>query len=123
MFITEADASQHGLGAIISQEQHDHKLYPVAYASWALPPTEKRYAIIDLKTLVVVWAVTHFHAYLYGHDVLVCTDNSAVRAVQETPSTSGKYARWWSKLFSSGLQDIYCPGKENAVLILCLGAL
>ena len=115
-FILETDASQQGLGAVLSQEQADGKLHPVAYASRALSPAEKRYAITDLETLAVVWAVTHFHAYLYGHDVLVYTDHSAVRAVLETPSASGKHARWCSKLFSSGLRSIkivYRPGKEN----------
>ena len=105
-----------GLGAILSQEHTDGKLHPVAYTSRALSHTEKRYAITDLETLAIVWAVTHFHAYLYGHDVLVYTDHSAVRAVLETPSASGKHARWWSKLFSSGLRSIkivYRPGKDN----------
>ena len=49
--------------------------------------------------------------------MLVYTDHSAVRAVLETPSASGKHARWWSKLFSSGLRSIkivYRPGKDNA---------
>jgi len=35
----------------------------------------------------------------------------------ETPSASGKHARWWSKLFSSSLRSIkivYRPGKDNA---------
>jgi len=49
-----------------------------------------------LETLAVVWAVTHFHAYLYGPDVLVYSDHSAVL---ETPSASGKHACWWGKSF------------------------
>ena len=116
-FILETDASQQGLGAVLSQGQSDGKLHPVAYPSRILSPAEKRYTITDLEILAVVWAVTHFHAYLYGHDVLVYTDHSAVRAVLETPSASGKHARWWSKLFSSGLRSIkivYHPGKDNA---------
>ena len=118
-FILEIDASQQGLGTVLSQEQSDGKLHPVAYASRALSPAEKRYAITELETFAVVWAVKHFHLhfYLYGHDILVYTDHSAVRAVLETPSASGKHARWWSKIFSSGLRSIkivYRPGKDNA---------
>ena len=37
-------------------------LHPVAYASRSLSPQEKRYAITELETLAVVWAVSHFHA-------------------------------------------------------------
>ena len=77
-FVLETDASQQDLGAILSQEHTDGKLHSVAYASRALSHTEKRYAIIDMKTLAVVWVVSRFHAYLYGHDVLVYMDHSTV---------------------------------------------
>ena len=85
-FIIETDVSQHGLDVILSQEQCDHKLHPVAYASNALSSTDKWYAITDLETLVAVREVTHFHAYFYEHDVLVYTDHSTVKAVQEKSS-------------------------------------
>ena len=61
--------------------------------------------------------MSHFHAYLYGHDVHVFTDHSVVKAVLETPSPSGKHAWWWSKIFGSGLRNIhiiYRVGRENA---------
>ena len=77
----------------------------VAYTSHALSPQEKRHVITELESLTVVWAVNHFHAYLYGHDV-VFTDHSAVKAVLETPNPSGKHARWWSKVFGSGVRNI-----------------
>ena len=69
-----------------------------------------------LETLAVVWAVSHFNAYLYGHDVMVYTDHSAVKAVLETPNPNGKHARWWLKIFASGLRTIkivYNAGKVN----------
>ena len=92
-------------------------LHPVSYASRALAPQEKRYPTTELEILAVIWAVSHFHAYLYGHDVHVLTDHSAVKAVLETPNPSGKHARWWSKIFGSGVRNInitYRAGKENA---------
>ena len=66
--------------------------------------------------MAVVWAINHFHAYLYGHNVVVFTDHSAVKAVLETPNPSGKHARWWSKVFGSGVRqlEIVCrAGREN----------
>ena len=64
----------------------------------------------------MVWAVSHFHAYLYGHDVVVYTDHAAVQAVLETPSPNGKHSRWWSKLYGAGLKSIkilYRAGQDN----------
>ncbi len=115
-YTLETDASSKGLGAILSQEQHDGKLHPVAYASRALSNPEKNYGITDLETLAVVWSISHFHAYLYGNDVTVYTDHSAVKPVLETPSPSGKHARWWTKVYSRGVKTvkiIYRAGKEN----------
>lgn len=100
------DASASGLGAVLSQEQEDGRLHPVAYASRALSPQEKRYAITELETLAVVWALSHFNAYLYGHDVVVYTDHSAVKAVLETPNPN-----LW-KACQTVAQDL-CEWAEN----------
>ena len=75
-FTLETDASKLGLGAILSQyhDQDDNKLHPVAYASRSVSVSEAKYSISDLETLAVVWAVTHFRYYLYGHNVNIFTD-------------------------------------------------
>ena len=114
-FILETDASIKGLGAVLSQPQQDNQLHPVAYASRSLCGAEKRYAITELETMAVVWAIGHFHAYIYGHDVTVYY--SAVKVVLETPSPSAKHPPWWNKIYASGVrsvQVIYRPGKENS---------
>ena len=62
-----------------------------------------------------MWAVKHFHAYLYGHDVVVYTDHIAVLTI---PQASGKHARWWSHVYCSGikkLEIVYRAGHENSV--------
>ena len=115
-FLLETDASIQGLGAVLSQVQVDGLPHPVAYASRALSPAEKNYAITDVETLAVVWSVSHFKAYLYGQRVKVFTDHAAVRAVLLNPNASGKHARWWSLVFESGVGDIsisYRRGRDN----------
>ena len=93
-FTLETDASIKGLGVILSQVQDDGKLHPLAYASRSFSQSEKNYAITELETLVVVWAVTHFHYYLYGNEVTVITDNATVKTVLGTPNLHGKHACW-----------------------------
>ena len=111
-FTVETDASINGLGAVLQQEQDDHKLHPVAYASRSLTAAECNYSITELEVLAVVWALTRFHSYLYGQSVTVVTDHAAVRAVLET-----WHARWWTRVYGTGLKDIhivYRPGRLNA---------
>ena len=96
-FCLETDASIKGLGAILSQRHLDGKLHPVAYTSCALAPQEKKYATIEIDISSCLGCVP-FHAYLYGHDVVVYTDHSAVQAVLETPSPNGKHVKTiWSR--------------------------
>ena len=113
----ETDASILGIGAILSQLQADGKPHPVAFASRALSPTEQNYAITDLETLGVVWAVSHFRTYLNGQKVTIFTDHAAVKAVLQNPNASGKHTRWWTKVYGSGMKEVhitYRAGRENA---------
>ena len=114
-FILETDASAKGLGAVLSQS-YDNNLHPVAFASRALSRQERNYGITDLETLAIVWACGHFHAYLYGHNVTIYTDHSASKSILDAPSRNGKHARWWTKIYSSGIRQvniIYRAGKHN----------
>lgn len=113
----ETDASVAGVGAVLSQRQIDEQVHPVAYASRSLLSAEQRYSITELETLAVVWAISHFHPYLYGHSVVVYTDHAAVRAVLESSNPSAKHVRWWTRVYGSGIRNLkimYRPGKSNA---------
>ena len=116
-FTLETDASILRLGAVLSQKQPDRHLHPVAYASRALNTAEKNYGVTELETLAVVWGITHFRLYLYGGDVTIITDHSAVKPVLEAPNPTGKHARWWTRVYGRGIKSItimYRAGKENA---------
>ena len=115
-FTIETDASYSGLGAILSQEQEDGCFHPVSYASRAFSPAERNYGITDLETLAVVWAITHFRHYLYNQQVRIYTDHAAVKSVLQNPNISGKHARWWMKVYGSGLKEInivHRAGKDS----------
>ena len=112
----ETDAFILGLGAILSQRRDDRKQHPIAYASRALNHAEKNHSVTELETLAVVWGVTHFHSYLYGGDVTILTDHSAVKSILETSNPTGKHARWWTRLYGRGVKSVtivYRAGREN----------
>ena len=86
-YTLEIDASGRGIGAVLLQKQdEDGKLHPVAFASRSLNAAERNYSISELETLAVVWAISHFHAYLYGQQVTVMTDHAAVKPILERPN-------------------------------------
>jgi len=66
-----------------------------------------------LEALGVVWAVKHFHTYLFGHKCDVYTDHEALKTLLNTPHPSGKLARWGLALQELDLTIHYRPGKKN----------
>ena len=113
-FILETDASGEGLGAVLAQKQADGFVHPVAYASRSLNPHEKNYAISELETLALVWAVKQFRAYILGHKCIVLTDHSACTSLLNTPHPSAKLARWAMIIQEMDLHIQHRPGKSNA---------
>jgi len=112
-FILETDASEKGLGAILTQKQSDGSTPPIAYASRALQQHEKKYGATELEALGVVWLVKHFCHYLYSHQCIVYTDHKPLRSLLNTPHPSRKLARWELALQKVDLVLHNRPGKTN----------
>ena len=64
-YILYTDASDCGLGAVLSQKQ-DGIEHIISYASRALPTSGCRYETTRKELLAVVVGLTHFHQYLLG---------------------------------------------------------
>ena len=76
------DASPVGISAILSQKDNgsDNSLV-IAYASRALTPVEKRYSQTEKEALSIVWAVEHFHLYIYGSHFTLITDHKPLEVI------------------------------------------
>ena len=62
-FLLQTDASDRGVGAVLSQQNSDGD-HPVAYFSKKLLPREERYSVIEKECLAVKLAVQTFRVYL-----------------------------------------------------------
>ena len=69
-----ADASSHGLGAVLLQE-NGGEWKPVAYASRSMSETEKRYAQIEKEALATAWACDKFANYIIGLKIIIESDH------------------------------------------------
>ena len=115
-FILETDASQRGLGAILSQKQPDGTQRVVAYASRCLRPTERNetnYSSFKLEMLALKWAVTEkFRSYLLGSQFEVLTDNNPL-AHFKTSNLGALEQRWAAQLGQFDFTVRYKPGRTN----------
>jgi len=93
-FALYTDASTYALGAILSQIGEDKKEHVIAYASRTLNIHERKYSVIELECLVVIWAVKHFHHYLHGKFFTVITDHAALAYLKNMTNPVGRLGRW-----------------------------
>ena len=115
-FIIETDASDKGLGAVLSQRQDD-QLRVIAYASRGLRGAEKNmknYSSMKLELLALKWAVTEkFREYLLGSEFVVYTDNNPLTYLQTKSKLKAVEQRWAAELASFSFKIVYRPGKHN----------
>ena len=69
-----ADASSHGLGAILLQKAN-YKWQPVAYASRSMTNTKSQYVQIEKEALAATWACEKFATYIQGKTITLETDH------------------------------------------------
>ena len=114
-FLLETDASEEGLGAVLSQKQDDGCYHPVAFGSRTLTPSEQNYHSSKLEFLALKWSVTeHFKEYLAYAPFTVRTDNNPLTYVLTTPNLDATRHHWVGALASYEFSLEYQKGSDNA---------
>jgi len=109
-FILDTDASDSGLGAVLSQVQ-DGQERVIAYAARALSKAERNYSTTRKELLALVWGSEHFETYLYGRRFLARTDHNALRWLRNFKSPKGQVARWLERLSDFDFEVQHRPGR------------
>ena len=114
--IVDTDASDEGLGAVVSQIDSDGVERPLAFASRTLSESEKKWTVMERECLAIFWAVTdQFHCYVYGTTFTVRTDNRPLKWLQTLRKPTPRIARWILKLQEYDYEIVHRPGSSNRV--------
>ena len=114
MFILQTDASQHGLGALLSQRGEDGEEHPVTFVSRKLLPREQRYAAVEKECLAIVWAIQSLRVYLFGRAFCIQTDHHPLQWLQRMKNKNMRLTRWSLVLQPYKFVIVHRRGQDNA---------
>lgn len=77
-FTLQTDASDRGLGAVLSQEMEGEER-PELYINLKLSRRETVYSTIEKECLAIRWAVLTFRYYLLGRELTLCSDHTPLQ--------------------------------------------
>ena len=111
-YIVDTDASDYGIGGVLSQciEGTEHV---IAYYSKSLNPAQQKYCTTRRELLAVVATLDHFKGYVWGPKFLVRTDHAALVWLKNLKNIQGMLARWLAKLQQFHFDIIHRPGAQH----------
>ncbi|KAL0159827.1 hypothetical protein M9458_043552, partial [Cirrhinus mrigala] len=115
VFVVEVDASDVGVGAVLSQRGPDEKLHPCSFFSRKFNSTQQRYGVGDRELLAIKWALEEWRHWLQGgsEPFTVWTDHQNLTVIKQTKQLNPRQARWALFFEHFDFHLSYRPGSKN----------
>ena len=110
-YIVDTDASDYGIGGVLSQNVEGTE-HVIAYYSKSLNPAQQKYCTTRRELLAVVATLDHFKGYVWGPRFLIRTDHAALVWLTNLKNIQGMLARWLAKLQQFNFDIIHRPGAQ-----------
>lgn len=111
-FILTTDASDYGIGAVLSQEKDGFE-HPVAYLSRLLQGAERNYTTTEKECLAALYAMKVFEPYLLCRRFTLVADHEPLTWMHSRKDPGQRLMRWMFKFINYNYTFKYKPGKLN----------
>ena len=112
-FTLQTDASDRGVGAVLSQVDDEGADHPIAYFSRKLLLKEERYSTIEKECLAIKLGIQAFRIYLLGRPFFIQTDHRSLEWLDRIKEKNSRLTRWSLFLQPHQYTVVYRPGKQN----------
>lgn len=111
-FVVQTDASEVGLGAVLSQEVNGEE-HPVMYLSRKLNSCEQNYAVVEKEGLAIKWALDSLRYYLLGRKFRLVSDHAPLRWMSRNKGNNARVTRWFLSLQEFDFQVEHRTGRAH----------
>lgn len=115
-FTVEVDASNTGIGAVLSQRQGEpSKMFPCAFYSRKLSAAERNYDVGNRELLAMKAALEEWRHWLEGakHPFVILTDHKNLEYLRSAKRLNPRQARWAMFFTRFDFTVTYRPGSKN----------
>ena len=92
--VLQTDASDRGVGAVLSQTDQHGEEHPIGYFSRKLLPREERYSTVEKECLAIKLGTQAFRVYLLGRDFTIQTDHRSLEWLHRLKENNARLTRW-----------------------------
>ena len=111
-YILDCDASNSGIGAVLSQVQEGQERV-ISYGSKKLDKAQRNYCVTRRELLSLVTFITQYRHYLLGKQFTLRTDHSSLRWLFNFKEPEGQLARWLEVLAQYNFEIVHRDGKKH----------
>ena len=112
-FVVQTDASECGVGGVLSQLGEDNCEGPITYFSRKLLAREEKHSTVEKECLAIKLAVNAFRVYVLGRPFTIQTDHRALEWMDRMKENNPRITHWSLSLQPYDFTVEYRPGKKN----------
>ena len=109
----ETDASDVGMGAVVSCQDENGDWKPASYFSKKFNKSQCNWSAYEKELYAVILAMEHFHEYLCWQPFTLYTDHQPLQWLKDKDGLKGKLWRWAFRLKQFNFTIKYKKGCEN----------
>ncbi|GBM21442.1 Retrovirus-related Pol polyprotein from transposon 297 [Araneus ventricosus] len=111
-FIIQTDASDFGMGVVMSQRDEKNEEHSVLYLSRKYTDAQRKYSPSEKECAAIIYAIKKLKYYLDGQNFIIETDHNPLVWLRTNAGTNPRLMRWSLALQPFQYKVIHKAGKN-----------